>query len=655
MSEFSTNAAEKSPKPPKPPKPPIWAHLYCVDKWAWFCGDTPAAIAHESPELYSVLNTIKNSSEERAHRKLKNAADAIALICATARDASSVSACAIETSIGDDGEATYTIRISQNSGVSSTTLKDLRSLLNGIASKTDECNTQDELRALKDSVRADIVVRSEAKIRDVVTADRMRFSGWCKWPAANPDLPLLSRLPPAVQDTFKSCISRLCNQQTSFQQMVETADIFESMIYVLDLKAKSESLLAAVSNNIPDDIRRYVSHLARYSTAAEHVVECFKFLRRTCQRPSASTFTVQCVPLLDSLRLGSAADDEEPINIETYLRDNFNVPYKSLLPNKGSQARDSWTAARNRKCSFLHTELQLAMFYCLNPDLLPVAGYIGVSKRCCGLCAFVLKALQKDASADARYSVDIAGPPLLFSVRGTHGGLTTQWTFPDITRFPNDTSISDLGKAKLQKRLDLIRDDLSMELKGKHGKLLGLPDGRTLDQPGYFGVHAIGEVWKILWVVEQNLIAKHGFTDSLFPPALPNGTVPEGDFTSQAQWELAHCPFTLTEIAPYIRYDKPAPALFTPSSCPPSALPPTRKARRPVAGNKIENNDLRPHVVAADHLRIWTSPFGQAHDAEFRSKFPDELVNKAYGLDQLSPSTRVMAEMPGYLMTSCTL
>ncbi|KAJ7207962.1 hypothetical protein GGX14DRAFT_396160 [Mycena pura] len=472
MSEFSSNAAEKSHKPPKPPKPPIWAHLYCVDKWARFCGDTPA------------VNTINDPSEGRAYRKLKNAADAIAFICATARDASSVSACAIETSIGDDGEATYTIRISQNSGVSSTTLKDLRSLLNGIASKTDECNTQDGLRALKDSVRADIVVRSEAKIRDVVTADRMRFSEWCKWPTANPDLPLLSRLPPAVQDTFKSCISRLCNQQTSFQQMVEAADIFESIIYVLDLKAKSESGLAVVSNNIPDDIRRYVSHLARYSTAAEHVVECFKFLRRTCQRPNASTFTIQCVPLLDSLRLGSAADDEEPINIETYLRDNFNVPYKSLLPNKGSQARDSWTAARNRKCSFLHTELQLAMFYCLNPDLLPVAGYIGVSKRCCGLCAFVLKyilsillcalselicirALQKDASADARYSVDIAGPPLLFSIRGTHGGLTTQWTFPDITRFPNDTSLSDLGKAKLQKRLDLIRDDLSMELKGK--------------------------------------------------------------------------------------------------------------------------------------------------------------------------------------------
>ncbi|TFK51601.1 hypothetical protein OE88DRAFT_1659712 [Heliocybe sulcata] len=55
---------------------------------------------------------------------------------------------------------------------------------------------------------------------------------------------------------------------------------------------------------------------------------------------------------------------------------------------------------------------------------------------------------------------------------------------------------------------------------------------KTLDKPGYWGVHAIGEVWaEILWVVSQRLIAKHGYTETLFPPApLENGTIPEGDF-----------------------------------------------------------------------------------------------------------------------------
>src|SRR3982074_1213193 len=55
---------------------------------------------------------------------------------------------------------------------------------------------------------------------------------------------------------------------------------------------------------------------------------------------------------------------------------------------------------------------------------------------------------------------------------------------------------------------------------------------KTLDKPGYWGVHAIGEVWaEMLWVVSQKLIKKHGYVDTLFPPQpLEDGSVPEGDF-----------------------------------------------------------------------------------------------------------------------------
>ncbi|KAH8105305.1 Fungalysin metallopeptidase-domain-containing protein [Cristinia sonorae] len=63
---------------------------------------------------------------------------------------------------------------------------------------------------------------------------------------------------------------------------------------------------------------------------------------------------------------------------------------------------------------------------------------------------------------------------------------------------------------------------------------------KTLDKPGYWGVHAIGEVWaEILWVVSYELINKHGFSDSLFPP-LPDadGTVPEGDFYRPQEYTL---------------------------------------------------------------------------------------------------------------------
>ncbi|CCM00201.1 uncharacterized protein FIBRA_02229 [Fibroporia radiculosa] len=63
---------------------------------------------------------------------------------------------------------------------------------------------------------------------------------------------------------------------------------------------------------------------------------------------------------------------------------------------------------------------------------------------------------------------------------------------------------------------------------------------KTLDKPGYWGVHAIGEVWaEMLWVVSQRLIAKHGYVETLFPPApLADGTVPEGDFYRPAEYTV---------------------------------------------------------------------------------------------------------------------
>ncbi|KAF9240844.1 Fungalysin metallopeptidase-domain-containing protein [Melanogaster broomeanus] len=55
---------------------------------------------------------------------------------------------------------------------------------------------------------------------------------------------------------------------------------------------------------------------------------------------------------------------------------------------------------------------------------------------------------------------------------------------------------------------------------------------KTLDKPGYWGVHAIGEVWaQMLWVVQQRFIAKHGFSETLFPPVLDlDGNLPPNDF-----------------------------------------------------------------------------------------------------------------------------
>lgn len=55
---------------------------------------------------------------------------------------------------------------------------------------------------------------------------------------------------------------------------------------------------------------------------------------------------------------------------------------------------------------------------------------------------------------------------------------------------------------------------------------------KTLDKPGYWGVHAVGEVWaEILWVVSNGLIKDHGYSKTLFPPQpTADGVVPVGDF-----------------------------------------------------------------------------------------------------------------------------
>lgn len=53
---------------------------------------------------------------------------------------------------------------------------------------------------------------------------------------------------------------------------------------------------------------------------------------------------------------------------------------------------------------------------------------------------------------------------------------------------------------------------------------------KTLDKPGYWGVHAIGEVWaEMLFTLAEALIEKHGFESNLFP-----NDEPSSDFFKQS-------------------------------------------------------------------------------------------------------------------------
>lgn len=61
---------------------------------------------------------------------------------------------------------------------------------------------------------------------------------------------------------------------------------------------------------------------------------------------------------------------------------------------------------------------------------------------------------------------------------------------------------------------------------------------KTLDKSGYFGVHAIGEVWaEFLFVMTESLIAKHGFSKTLFPPT--NTSIANEYYTEVAEFNTA--------------------------------------------------------------------------------------------------------------------
>ncbi|CDZ96971.1 Peptidase M36, fungalysin [Phaffia rhodozyma] len=58
---------------------------------------------------------------------------------------------------------------------------------------------------------------------------------------------------------------------------------------------------------------------------------------------------------------------------------------------------------------------------------------------------------------------------------------------------------------------------------------------KTLDKSGYWGVHAIGEVWaQILFVMTESLVSKHGHSKTLFPPT--NTSVPNDYYVKTAEF-----------------------------------------------------------------------------------------------------------------------
>ena len=63
-----------------------------------------------------------------------------------------------------------------------------------------------------------------------------------------------------------------------------------------------------------------------------------------------------------------------------------------------------------------------------------------------------------------KYSVEAAGPPLMFSVQGTHGRKYSRWVFPDPSKHIQSHTLGQGAFDKVCHRFALVREDLQKAL-----------------------------------------------------------------------------------------------------------------------------------------------------------------------------------------------
>jgi len=222
-------------------------------------------------------------------------------------------------------------------------------------------------------------------------------------------------------------------------------------------------------------IYRFVQKLSRYYVACGVIISELIALVRS---GAGVNIKVDTVPI--SIITSTPANENEYPTLESFLEQRMDIDLKSLDPQKVGHLRDSWPHDIKSQNLFLHAEMQIALFYALNPELCPIQGFIGVSKKCCWCCDFILKSVTMATlmrwytdqfprhlqlpSTGGRYTNDAAGPPLLFSVGGTHSSKYTAWLFPNpLTHLTHHGLEGESKKASFNKvchRFKLIRKDL---------------------------------------------------------------------------------------------------------------------------------------------------------------------------------------------------
>lgn len=135
-------------------------------------------------------------------------------------------------------------------------------------------------------------------------------------------------------------------------------------------------------------VYRFLRKLSRYHIACSLITsEVVALLRVGAGR----NIKVETVPI--STTTSTPANENEHASFDSFFERCVRTDLNSLDPMKVSHLRDSWSGDTRSKNLFLHAEMQMALFYALNPQLYPIQGFMGVSKKCCWCCDFVLKSV----------------------------------------------------------------------------------------------------------------------------------------------------------------------------------------------------------------------------------------------------------------------
>jgi hypothetical protein len=135
-------------------------------------------------------------------------------------------------------------------------------------------------------------------------------------------------------------------------------------------------------------IYRFLRKLSRYFVACAVITSELVGLIR-----SSDGFDIKVKTVSISTTTSTPAKENEYPSFKSFFERRVQIDMKSLDPKKVDRLRDSWVHNRESQNLFLHAEMQIALFYALNPRLCPIQSFIGVSKKCCWCCDFVLKSV----------------------------------------------------------------------------------------------------------------------------------------------------------------------------------------------------------------------------------------------------------------------